>query len=483
MHRSDTGSPVRGEDSASHTRVPMSLARTPVPALFVLLAACTSGEALPEIEVVATVDEAIPTVVTLAWEPPAEGEVRVEFGPDTDYGDLAWPTEENPGRAVLTGSLPDSDVHFRLVVTLDGRDHPLSDHVVRTGSLSDQVPEIEVVVDEDEPGWGRYVLLPLFDAARNTTHVMLLNGDGQPVWWHAEPGFVPAVYPSKLDGSLLYRLDGWVDPDPNGRVVRMDWQGAVISTVEDDMGHHDFVEHNDGTIATLEMTVREVDGESFVGDRIIEHPLQGEPRVIWDAFETLEPKNPDEVGADLNPYGIDWTHANSIDYEPVTDRYLVSLYYLREVLAIDRATGKIDWILGGGQSDFALSEPEAFAPQHAASWVAGRVMLFDNHDNKGVSDPTVQSSRAVRYALDEATGEAEMVGQWIPADGLHTAILGDARLLPGGAWYVSAGALGIAQVIDPTGRVVWQVQAPPAVMIGRGAVLDNAPSFEGSLTD
>lgn len=470
------------QDFAS-PRYPMSLARSPVALLPVLMAACTAGETIPEIEVVATVDEAIPTVVTVEWEPPAEGDVRVEFGPDTDYGDLAWPTEDEPGRAVLTGNLPEAEVHFRLVVTRDGEDHPLADHVVRTGALSDEVPDIEVVVDEDEPNWGRYVLLPLFDSARNTSHILLLNGQGRPVWWHAEPGFVPAVYPSRLNGALLYRVDGWVDPEPNGRVVRMDWFGDVISTVEDDLGHHDFVEHADGTIATLEMTVREVDGETFVGDRIVEHPLQGEPRVVWDAFATLEPHNPDEMGSDLNPYGIDWTHANSVDYDPVTDRYLVSLYYLREVVAIDRASGEVDWILGGEASDFPLSEPEAFAPQHAASWVAGGVMLFDNHDNKDVSNPTVRSSRAVRYTLDEAAGDADLVGEWTPADGLHTAILGDARLLPGGEWYVSAGVLGIAQVVDPAGRVVWQIQAPPAVMIGRGAVLTNAPGVQGSLTE
>lgn len=453
-----------------------------VPALLLLLAAC-GGDSVEDLEVVATVDEGIPTVVSLAWDPPAEGEVWVQFGADEGYGDVSFPSEVDRGQAVLTGNLPDADVHFRLVLTLDGEDHPLSDHVVRTGSLSGDVPDIEVTLAGPEPSWGRYVLLPLFDGAKNTSHLTLLDGQGQAVWWRAEVGFTPATYVSALDGSLMYRTDGWLDPEPNGQVIRMDWHGDVVSEVPSDPGHHDFFEHEDGTVATLEMVVGTVGEETYVGDRIIEHPLQGAPREVWNSFDTMTPKNPDDMGADLNPLGIDWTHANSIDYDPVSDRYLVSLYYLREVLAISRATGEIDFVFGAGESDFALSSRDAFAPQHAASWVDGGVMLFDNHDNKGVTNPEVFASRAVRYTLDPSAGTARAVKEWVPVPDQHTAILGDARLLPNGDWYVSTGTLGVAQVVSASGELLWGIKVPTGMMMGRGQVLDTAPGYVETLAE
>lgn len=453
--------------------------RTPG-ALFFLLPACAEvappGVAPPDdvpLEVV--VDDAMPTVLHVTWEAVEGFDARIEFGADLGYGLRSTPVE--PGRVVLVGSPEDQDVHLRLVLSADGVDHPYPDHAARTGTLGVSLPLPAVAPAPESGGWDGLVVLPVFQSTTNTTHLTMLNGAGEVVWWKPVDWFGPAVYLSRSHGGLLYRVDGYADPDPNGEIVRLDWSGNEVETIASDLGHHDLYEHEDGTIVALEMYSKEVDEVTYVGDTLVEYAPDGTRTVAWDAFETLTPVIPETEGADLNPLGIDWTHANSIDYDPASDRYLVSLYYLQELVAIERATGDVAWELGASTGDLGFaSDPESFGPQHAASWVDGGVMIFDNHDNKADPDSTVHASRVSRYVVDPAAGRVGLLETWTPVEDRRTAILGDARLLPDGSWFLSAGALGVAQVVSPDREVVWQVTFPAGSLLGRGAALAEAPS-------
>lgn len=418
----------------------------------------------------------MPTVVEVSWEPVSGVDARVEFGPDTAYGLVARPAEAEPGRATLVGNPQDRDVHLRLVLSADGEDVAYPDHVVRTGSFDGSPPAPTVTTDDPDATWGRFVLIPAFEAGSNLTHLTIVDRAGEVVWWKEVPLFGPAAYVSRARGGVLFRVDGYADPDPNGRIVRLGWDGGELAEIASDLGHHDLLEHEDGTVVALEMVVQTVDGTDFVGDQLVEYAPDGTRAVVWDSFGTMTPVVPTTGGADLNPYGVDWTHANSVDYDPVTDRYLVSLYYLQQLVATDRATGEIDWELGAGTDDFAFAfDADEFGPQHAASWVDGGVLMFDNHDNKDdTSDETV--SRAVRYIVDPVAGRVGLRDEWTPVEGRRTQILGDARLLADGSWYLSTGTLGVAQVVGVDRELDWELTFPTGYLLGRGAVLDGAPA-------
>jgi len=100
--------------------------------------------------------------------------------------------------------------------------------------------------------------------------------------------------------------------------------------------------------------------------------------------------------------GADYAHWDSVAVD-ADSNWLASFRHLDAVLKISRASGAVQWILGGPCDQFGLDAAQKFAHQHDARRAAdGRLTLFDNHNGGS-------ASRVLAFNLDE-TGKMLVAG-------------------------------------------------------------------------
>lgn len=91
---------------------------------------------------------------------------------------------------------------------------------------------------------------------------------------------------------------------------------------------------------------------------------------------------------------------NTIIIDPPDNHFILSFRNISAVVKINRKTGDIIWVLGGGEKDdFSLSNEQCFFGKHAITKEGNTLLLFDNHNwSKTDEDNKV---RIKRYELDE----------------------------------------------------------------------------------
>jgi len=185
--------------------------------------------------------------------------------------------------------------------------------------------------------------------------------------------------------------------------------------------------------------------QNVMGDVIYEFNPEGE--IIWDwhAFDHLDPMR---IGYEtFSGYWdrrgfrdiIDWSHANTVLYDPSDNTIMVNFRYLSSILKIDRNTRDIKWIFGE-PSDYAdhlksklieLDNGDWFWHQHSPSLSPDGTLLIFNNDNYKAwpfdkfSETTL--SYAAAYRINEINLSAELL--WtsrIPGEtGLASFAMGD----------------------------------------------------------
>lgn len=429
--------------------------------LFAALLGCKPDPSyIDAASVTATVSDTIASVVTVSWVAPEVDAVSVEYGPDTGYGH-ATPVRASAGpvhEVTVLGIPVVSTWHYRVVVEVDGERFVGEDHTVTTGSPAEDVREVETLLGPAGSVDG-YALLGA-SGAGPPGDAVIRNPDGEVVWyWHAPDGQV--FHPQRaLDGSgILFNVDNQGDWDVR-RVVRVSMDGTSVEETPTPMGHHDFVQVPGIRFAYIAAEVRDVGGEDVVGDAIVEILEDGSTREVWNAFDALDVRP--HYGWEYPFYqeGRDWTHANGIAYDEADDAYYLSLYWLHQVVKIDRATGETRWVLGGDDGDLRLVDDAGFGPQHAPSIVDGDLVLFDN---RGGFD---EDSRLVRYTIDEAAGTATLVWSWSQA-GLHAEVMGDALPLDDGTVVSAWGETGTVLVTDTAGEILWGLDHEAPTVLGQ----------------
>lgn len=161
----------------------------------------------------------------------------------------------------------------------------------------------------------------------------------------------------------------------------------------------------------------------------------------------------------LQREAYDPVHINSI--EPRGRReVIVSTRHTDAVYGIDRASGEIDWKLGGsptGKSLRVVGDPatKLLGGQHDARLDRhGRLTIFDN----GKDRP--RRPRVVFYKLDIEAGKAIYKGQLNDPEVKRSHCCGSARELPGGGWLVSWGDNKLVTGFDRQGRIAFRLHLP-----------------------
>jgi len=171
--------------------------------------------------------------------------------------------------------------------------------------------------------------------------------------------------------------------------------------------------------------------------------------VTWQ-FDLCEHVPPQEM--------FDWAHVNTVEPTPDGD-YLLSVRNMHHVSYIDRDERSVRWRMGY-DGDFTLPEGQDwFLRQHAPELQPnGNVLIFDN----GFVDEGRTYSRAVEYAIDTDTMEAEVVWEYRHDPDIFSPIQGDADRLSGGTTLVTFSQRSRTEPtrlveVDAEGTVVWQL--------------------------
>jgi hypothetical protein len=221
--------------------------------------------------------------------------------------------------------------------------------------------------------------------------------------------------------------------------------------------HHDMVEAPGGGHALIsyplvdgyDLTAIGFGSDETIADSVVEEIDAGGNRTwFWRMSDHL-PVRPDVVpfarrfperGVDE----VDLFHVNSLQRLADGD-FVVSARHTDAAMRIDRATGEIEWSVGG--------EPPAPGPDpmrrltivgdalggprrpHDARLHGDVLTLFDNRTATG------QPARAVAYRIDEAAGTATLLWQVDEPLGRSSDGLGSVRAQPDGSWVIAWGGL------------------------------------------
>jgi hypothetical protein len=306
------------------------------------------------------------------------------------------------------------------------------------------------------------------------------------VWWVNTNGDLIVTPELAPDGrSVLwssYAFDKTVDA---GTLVRQSIDGTTRTETRLALGHHDFVVHDDGSVAFLSAEFEQVEfnGETYplMTDRISlteEGSASEAPAVLFSMLEDF-PLGPEPTCSHITSVeprlGLeavaDWTHGNSLAWVPEADAYYLNQKFTDWLLKIDRSTGALQWILNGRGSTFNqpsgdpvwndIDQTTLWSHAHLSEVWDGGAMVFDNGDHH---DPPL--SRALEVAWDEEAGTAEVVWAFPHPEGLQTSALGDVRRLDQNVLVTWSGLGGVTEVTRD-GRIVWGATFPAPGIVGR----------------
>lgn len=300
-------------------------------------------------------------------------------------------------------------------------------------------------------------------------YAALFDNNGVPVWWMRSADssipldfkllpnghvawlhFVTGVDSTgmeerRLDGSLVRTLDTVGGPGdhhdvqllPNGNYLmgRYAYRSGVDMSA---CGGS-----NSGALWDAEIQELTPSGELVWSWRASDHIPVSEVTPAWASFCT---------GGNGDVY-----HWNSV--EPDGDGYVLSFRHLDAVYRIDRATGAIDWKLGGESRpesltvvDDPLSAVSTFGGQHDARVLAdGSLTVHDN--GTGLNRPP----RGVRYAIDRSARTATLIEDVRDTDAPGSRCCGSTRRLPGGNWVSAWGANPFVTEQTATGGRVFKL--------------------------
>ena len=334
------------------------------------------------------------------------------------------------------------------------------------------------------PQAGHYLIAPIQFSALGfqPTYASVFDANGVPVWWSKQSSIFLQQLPNgnlawtrwngtaaeeiALDGSVITTIAAPA-PYPGAAfdfhdMVRLD-NGNYVIVLNEELPHQDLsvIDPSLSDVAVFDHRLVEVDpatGDIVWEWRASDHldVLETDPQ--WYPYVASTP----DVSLGTPLYDI--FHWNSVEATPTG--FLLSFRHLDAVYAIDKATGDVEWKLGGvdipGESlaisgDSRFPGP-GFGGQHDARLVPGGtdtvfdVTLYDNGSD--VSAPP-RTPRAVRYTIDTAAGTATLAEEiFDTANASVSPFAGSARRLAGGNWMIGFGGTNGFSEVTPTGAVV-----------------------------
>jgi hypothetical protein len=154
-------------------------------------------------------------------------------------------------------------------------------------------------------------------------------------------------------------------------------------------------------------------------------------------------------------HAYDIVHVNSVERDG-PGSLLISMRQTSGVYKVSKATGEVQWKLGGLKTPESLrvtGEPDdalVFGGQHDARLLRdGTITVFNNRTG------TDLLPRAERYRVDESARTATLLEALTDPRSIPSTCCGSARRLPGGNWVVAWGFSRVVSELTPSGARVF----------------------------
>ena len=314
-------------------------------------------------------------------------------------------------------------------------------------------------------------------SATGTHFVAIFDRNGVPVWWLKEPfsnpndakllpdgdlawsdftftSYVTRAAPyheHRLDGSLVKNIAAVGDVETDSHELQVLPNGDYLLEAyvpRDGVDLSPYGGPKDATVVDAE--VQEVTpGGQLVWSWSSKDHIATSESTPWMGPILSQPR--------ARPDGrlvFDIVHVNGI--EPDGDSLLLSFRHTDSIYKISRATGDVEWKLGGTHTPQSLTvagEPEdslVFSGQHDPRLMPDGTLTV--HDNRS---RTSLGPRAVRFRIDEAARTATQVEQMDDPAAPLSPCCGSGRKLPGGDWVMDWGYSPLITELTPSGRRVF----------------------------
>ncbi len=312
-----------------------------------------------------------------------------------------------------------------------------------------------------------------------------------------------AVERLAMDGTVLWRYDydgpgvmshHDIEPMPNGNILLIAWEEkslneAVLAGRNPQlMLPPVFLPDHVVEVRPTGPTSGEIVWEWHVWDHLVQEfdPERENYGTIADHPELLDINYPPLIAP-----GGDWNHCNSIDYDPVYDRIMLSARDQNEIWILDHSTttaeaaGHTGGNSGkGGDLIYRWGNPAAYGRgdashqqlvgQHGAIFIpegyagAGNVLLFNNGtDNPGSSEVielVLPDDMNGHFSLAPGAtfGPAGPIWSYAAPD-FGSNFVSNAERLPNGNTLICSGVQGRIFEVTPGGQVVWEKHETPFV--------------------
>lgn len=341
----------------------------------------------------------------------------------------------------------------------------------------------EIAVERPGPPVSPSLLVTPARVGAGRSYAVVLDGAGTPVWWMDAPRGALDLK-ALPDGDLAWSSfsGGSVGLDPAGAYEQRTLDGSLVrslATVGVPTDHHDLQPLADGSVLLVAYRQRDAadlspwagPASATVLDPVVQEIRpDGSLAWEWDGRDDLALEESARflalsvIAAPLadpggGPDRYDTTHINSV--EPDGDGVIVSMRHTDAVYRIDRASGTVDWKLGGTPTPESLTlvdDPLAatrFGGQHdARRQPDGTLTVFDNGTARG------RAPQALRYAIDPAARTARLVEAIDDPLAPASPCCGSARPLAGGGWVIAWGGTRRVTVVDRDATPVLALTLP-----------------------
>ncbi|HZU59364.1 MAG TPA: arylsulfotransferase family protein, partial [Solirubrobacteraceae bacterium] len=308
----------------------------------------------------------------------------------------------------------------------------------------------------------------VFLAMQNSPQVgpMIIDGQGQLVWFHPIGIGTGQVFPSDLAVQHY-----------QGRPVLTWWQGRQLGAAKDvvmnrsyrtvavvragdgyQADFHEFQLTPQGTalldaVGFVKTNLTSVGGprDGTLLDDVIQEVDVRTGQVLWEWHALGHvPLTASYVPYSSNQPFYDYFHLNSIQQLP-GGNLLISARHTWALYEISRRTGNVIWTLGGKDSNFTMGPGTNFEWQHDARLRGQTLSLFDDG-----AYPAVERQSSAKYLrVNVRDRTVSLIRRFTHSPPLLAGAAGSTRTLPNGDVFVGWGELPVFSEYTPTGRQIF----------------------------
>ncbi len=352
----------------------------------------------------------------------------IQFGLDTNYG-LTAPVDltEPNYRTLLLGMKTSHTYHFRVVAVSDGKTCMSADDTIDTGPGPNGLAKPTVVTNTTpDKLYGGYMVTARW-GMNNGGPAMILDADGDLVWWYAvEDDVIRARF--SYDGKRMW-IRNTSETDGGGWVRRVTLDGLTEEKFDLTHTTHDLAVLPDGDLG------------------LISHASNG----CWEVVE-FNPSTQDlrTVFNLADAHGSTMCQVNYLAYFQGDDSFFVSDYDQSTVVKISRQ-GELKWVLNGTKSTISGTKWTAQHGIHALG--PDHLIVFSNKGESGQADSIVYE-----LTVDETAKTATTLLRY--DGGIATGFGGDVQRLDNGNLLITYSSSGVVQELGPDNTLLQSFTFP-----------------------